>query len=129
MGRYRDGFREHSTENTERLFADLGYKFSGQLENRFYLTLDRVDRQLPGGLTKEQLNDDPQQADPIAIAQVFNKKFNFLRLADKVSYKRTDTNSMLACSGFIAMSRSAVSSRRISAKASPRFTRTITASA
>ena len=33
-------FVEHSRENTEILFADLGYKFSDQVENRFYLTLD-----------------------------------------------------------------------------------------
>ena len=26
--RARDGFREHSREDTEILFADLGYKFS-----------------------------------------------------------------------------------------------------
>ena len=54
MGRYRDGFRDHSTENTERIFGDLGYKFNDHLENRFYVTLDHVDRQLPGGLTKEE---------------------------------------------------------------------------
>ena len=53
MGRYRDGFREHSAEATERFFGDLGYKFSDHLQNRFYFTLDRVDRQLPGGPTAE----------------------------------------------------------------------------
>src|SRR6266850_108323 len=33
MGRYRDGFREHGTENTERIFGDVGYKFSDHFEN------------------------------------------------------------------------------------------------
>jgi iron complex outermembrane receptor protein len=33
--RERDGFREHSREDTEILFADLGYRFSEQAENRF----------------------------------------------------------------------------------------------
>src|SRR5882724_6258759 len=56
--RERDGFREHSRENTEILFADLGYKFSDQVENRFYLTLDRTNRNLPGGLTKSEMEDD-----------------------------------------------------------------------
>ena len=87
MGRYRDGFREHSTENTERIFGDVGYQISDHLENRFYLTLDRVDRQLPGGLTKEEMNDNPEQADPIAVAEDFNKNWTFLRLADKLSYR------------------------------------------
>jgi iron complex outermembrane receptor protein len=87
MGRYRDGFREHSTENTERIFGDLGYKFSDHLENRFYVTFDHVDRQLPGGLTKQELNDDPQQANADALAEDFNKKWEFVRLADKISYR------------------------------------------
>ena len=87
MGRVRDGFREHSQENTERFFGDVGYKFNENLENRFYLTLDRTDRQLPGGLTKQQLNDDPQQANEDAIEQDFNKDWTFMRLADKLSYR------------------------------------------
>jgi iron complex outermembrane recepter protein len=90
MGRYRDGFREHSTENTERIFGDAGYKFSEHLENRFYLTLDRVDRQLPGGLTKEELNDDPRQANADAVAEDFNKKWELIRLADKISYRNDE---------------------------------------
>jgi iron complex outermembrane receptor protein len=90
MGRYRDGFREHSTENTERIFGDVGYKFSDDLENRFYVTLGRVDRQLPGGLTKQELNDDPRQANPDAVEQDFNKKWDLIRLADKISYRNDE---------------------------------------
>jgi len=45
--RAREGFREHSRENTELLFADVGYKFNDHVENRFYLTLDRTNRNLP----------------------------------------------------------------------------------
>ena len=40
--RYRDGYREHSRENTELLFADLGDKLSDHLENRIYLTVDHT---------------------------------------------------------------------------------------
>jgi len=87
MGRVRDGFREHSQENTERFFGDVGYKINENLENRFYLTLGRTDRQLPGGLTKQQLNDDPQQANQDAIEQDFNKEWTYMRLADKISYR------------------------------------------
>jgi iron complex outermembrane receptor protein len=57
--REREGFRAHSRENTEILFTDLGYKFSDQVENRFYLTLDRTNRNLPGGLTKSEMENDP----------------------------------------------------------------------
>src|SRR5215475_6136833 len=46
--REREGYRDHSRENTEIFFGDLGYKFNDQMENRFYLTLDRTNRNLPG---------------------------------------------------------------------------------
>jgi iron complex outermembrane receptor protein len=87
--REREGFREHSRENTEILFTDLGYKFNDQVENRFYLTLDRFSRNLPGGLTKSEMEDDPTMANPLAIAQDWNKSLMSVRLADKLSI-RTD---------------------------------------
>src|SRR5215471_17928018 len=88
--REREGFREHSRENTEILFTDLGYKFSDQVENRFYLTLDRFNRNLPDGLTKSEMEDDPSQANPLAIAQDWNKSLSSIRLADRLSIRTDD---------------------------------------
>ncbi|PYK10344.1 MAG: TonB-dependent receptor, partial [Verrucomicrobia bacterium] len=76
--RERGGFRDHSREDTEILFADIGYKFNEEVENRFYLTLDRTDRNLPGGLTKVKMEDAPSQANPLAIAQDWNKDWNYV---------------------------------------------------
>src|SRR5215469_2276742 len=87
--RERQGFREHSREDTEILFADLGYKLNDQVENRFYLTLDRTNRNLPGGLTKSEMENDPTQANPLAIVQDWNKEWSYVHLADKLSI-RTD---------------------------------------
>lgn len=88
--RERDGFRAHSREDTEILFADLGYKFSDHVENRFYFTLDRTNRNLPGGLTKSELENDPTQANPLAMAQDWNKELSNVRLADKLSFRTED---------------------------------------
>ncbi len=94
-GRSRDGYREHSAENTELLTANFGYKFSTNSENRFFMTVDRTDRLLPGGLTKDEMNANPRQTDPdapspgatpYAISQDYNKDWYYLRLADKVSF-------------------------------------------
>ncbi|HTX22762.1 MAG TPA: TonB-dependent receptor [Candidatus Aquilonibacter sp.] len=87
-GRYRSGYRVHSRENTELLFTDLGYKFNDNLENRFYLTTDQTDRQLPGGLTQPQMQDNPQQADTNAVPLDYNKQWYYVRLADKMSYEK-----------------------------------------
>ncbi len=94
-GRSRDGYRDHSRENTELLFADLGYKINDNLENRVYLTVDQTDRQLPGGLTQSQMANNPQQAqtdpdtgNPDATQLDFSKQWYYVRLADKVSYEK-----------------------------------------
>jgi iron complex outermembrane receptor protein len=82
--RSRSGFREHSRENTEILFADAGDKFSEQIEDRFYLTLDRSDRDLPGGLTKAEMENGPSRANPLAIAQDWNRNWSYIRIANKL---------------------------------------------
>jgi iron complex outermembrane receptor protein len=85
--RYRDGWRNHSGESTEFLFSDVGYKFSDRLENRAYLIVDQTDRQVPGALTLQQLEQNPQQAEPLAISENWRKDWYYLRLADKLSYQ------------------------------------------
>jgi len=90
--RAREGFREHSRENTEILFADLGYKFNDQVENRFYLMLDGTNRNLPGGVTKSEMQNDPAQANPLAIAQDWNKKWTYIRMADKLAVRTEDVD-------------------------------------
>ena len=90
--RAREGFREHSRENTEILFADLGYKFNDKVENRFYLTLDGTNRNLPGGVTKSEMQNDPAQANPLAIAQDWNKKWTYIRMADKLAVRTEDVD-------------------------------------
>jgi iron complex outermembrane receptor protein len=86
-GRYRDGYRNHSRENTELFFYDMGYKLSEHLENQVYLTIDRTDRELPGALTKQQILTDPKQADPDAERLDYTKRWNYIRIADKLSYE------------------------------------------
>jgi iron complex outermembrane receptor protein len=87
-GRYRDGYREHSRENTELLFADIGDKISDHLENRFYLTLDQENRQLPGAVDQATLQNSPQSADPNAVPFDYLKQWYYVRLADRMSYEK-----------------------------------------
>ncbi len=86
-GRVRDGYRQHSYENTEDLFANFGYKLWDNTENRLYLSVTRTDRLLPGGITKEEMEADPRQVDPENVAQDTDKQWYYLRIADKVSFK------------------------------------------
>lgn len=90
-GRRSDGFREHQAENSEGFAGNLGWKISDSLENRTYLSLSRTDRQRPGGLTKEDLRENPRQADPEAISQDLNRSWTYSRIADKLTYKTGPT--------------------------------------
>jgi iron complex outermembrane recepter protein len=86
--RYREGWRDHSTESTEYLFSDFGYKFNNRLENRVYVIVDQTDRELPGALTLQQLEQNPAQADSLAVPQDWRKDWYYFRVADKLSYKQ-----------------------------------------
>ena len=86
-GRSRDGYRMHSRENTENLFASFGYRLNNNLENRLYFSLAKTDRQIPGGVTQDQLNQDPRGVDQQSIDQDLNKEWQYLRIADKVGFK------------------------------------------
>lgn len=82
---YRDKSRDHSRENTGHVFGDMGLKF-GNAENRLYVLFAALDRQSPGGLTKEELIDDPTQANNDALVQDFGTSFKVIRLADKLAW-------------------------------------------
>ncbi len=86
-GRRTDGYRTHQAENSEGFNGNLGWRISDTLENRVYISLSRTDRQRPGGLTKDELETDPKQADPVAVQQDLNKKWTYSRVADKLTLK------------------------------------------
>ncbi|MGH7942415.1 MAG: TonB-dependent receptor family protein [Limisphaerales bacterium] len=86
-GRYRDGWRDHSRENTEMLFSDFGYKLNEQMEDRLYVIADKTDRQIPGGISLEQMQQDPRQAGMDAVQEDFRKDWSYLRLADNLTFQ------------------------------------------
>ena len=49
--------------------------------------MDRTNRNLPGGLTNSEMENDPSQANPLAIAQDWNKEWSYVHLADKLSIR------------------------------------------
>ena len=107
-----DGYREHSSQNNQRLFANLGYKINPELESRFYFAYAQTDSELPGSLTQEQLEIDPRQAarvpanlrtlQPVArfdyVTSDWKRDYTLLRVANKTTWQ-TDDNR-LSLSGF-----------------------------
>lgn len=59
-----DGYRDRSKYTSYGAGANLGYDFSDHFGSSFGFTFSRTDFQLPGYLTKSQMNQDPRQAQP-----------------------------------------------------------------
>lgn len=93
----QDGFRDHSKQNNQRLFTNVGHRFSENLETRFYLTLALTDSELPGNLTKDQLEANPRQAQRNGFVKIFDyidsnwkRDFDLFRLANKTTWQDED---------------------------------------
>lgn len=65
----QDGFRDHTRQDNQRYFANLGGRINERLSTRFYLTHVETDSDLPGNLTKAQLRNNPEQATSLALDQ------------------------------------------------------------
>lgn len=91
---HSDGFRDYSEQESLRIFANFGTKISDNLENRFYITYVDSKSQLPGALTKAQMEANPQQANVGSVAGRQRRDYRLLRLANKLTYSDGGDNSI-----------------------------------
>lgn len=62
-GLHQNGFRKASDEEQSvQFYGNLGYRASTWAEHRLHFTYMKQDLELPGSLTKDQVKDDPEQA-------------------------------------------------------------------
>lgn len=78
----QDGFRDWSQQENERFFGNLGWRLSDAVATRFFLAAVHTDSQLPGSLTKAQLQADPEQANAGSLAGRQKRDFDLYRLAN-----------------------------------------------
>jgi iron complex outermembrane receptor protein len=102
---HTNGYRQWSEQNSLRAVANIGTKISPNLENRFYITYVASQSQLPGNLTKAQMEADPRQAaagsyiPTVAGGAGFQQRnYRLLRLANKTTY--SDGDNTLTLSAF-----------------------------
>lgn len=87
---HTDGFRDWSEQESLRIFANIGTKISPNLENRFYVTYVDSKSQLPGNLTKAQMENNPQQANAASVAGRQQRNYQLFRLANRLTYSDGD---------------------------------------
>lgn len=74
-----DGYREHSRQERGRVFGNLGWSIDPRTDLKLDLLYAHVVERLPGALTKAQLRDDPEQADPNNVANDWGRDYDFYR--------------------------------------------------
>ena len=86
----QNGFRDHAEQSAQRLFANFGIRLRDDLETRFFLTAIHTDSDLPGSLTKAEMEADPRQADTTGFGSVNydnRRDFELFRFANKTTFR------------------------------------------
>ncbi len=73
------GFREHSQQVRRRAYATTGYALPGGTTIRFDLGYVRNEEQLPGSLTQQELDQNPQQQDPASRFAKQARNYDYTR--------------------------------------------------
>lgn len=87
------GFRDFADQMAHRINANVGYKISPDVETRFYVGYTRSDSNLPGNLTKAQLNNDPSDAFLGSVGQQ-KRDIDLFRIANKTNIQLNDQSSL-----------------------------------
>jgi iron complex outermembrane recepter protein len=90
----QDGFRDHAEQDTQRLFSNFGWRLSDSSETRVYATAVRTDSELPGSLTRAQLEADPSQANPGNIALDQKRDFDLARISSRTAWQTGSRDSV-----------------------------------
>jgi iron complex outermembrane receptor protein len=88
------GYRDHNDQVRYGLHANFGWRPSDKTESRFFLSYVANDEELPGYLTRAQLESDPYQADPAALTGHYQLNVDSLRIANRTT-TQLDTQSRI----------------------------------
>lgn len=83
----QDGYRDHAKQDTGRAFANLGWQLTREVATRFYLGYVNSVSELPGSITRAQLEDDPRAANPGNVALDQHRDIEWTRLSNKTVWQ------------------------------------------
>ncbi|MGC5703354.1 TonB-dependent receptor [Pseudomonas sp. NFXW11] len=69
-----DGYQDHSRSQSRGVIGNFGYRFSPQLETRFYLRYRETDNDLAGRVSKGSIEHDPRAANPAYVSRDDRRK-------------------------------------------------------
>ena len=96
---HSNGFRDHAEQQNLRLSGNVGVRLMPDLESRFYLYLADSDSELPGNLTRAQLDTTPRQANPFNLSGDMRRDFFQWRVSNRTVYTLS-ANQHVELAGF-----------------------------
>lgn len=81
----QEGYRRHAEQRNLRAFGNLGWRISGRVENRIHLAYLDSASELAGALTREQMEDDPRQANAGSALRDSKRDYPLARVADRLT--------------------------------------------
>lgn len=95
----QDGYRDHAKQDTGRAFANAGWQLTPEVATRFYVGYVNSASELPGSITRAQLEDDPRAANPGNVALDQHRDIEWTRLSNKTVWQ-LDAQSRLELFAF-----------------------------
>lgn len=89
-----DGFRDHSSGNSARMSGNIGYQLSENVETRFYVDAARTRQNMPGEVTRETALRRPRTANPVHVADDWERNVDHARLANKTTFRFGETTTV-----------------------------------
>lgn len=90
-----DGFQDQTQGKSAGFVGNVGYQFSPQLKSRLYYRYRTTDNQTPGYITRAQLKDDPEQANPASVSvHAHRKQPGSTWVANKTDYTFDDDSHL-----------------------------------
>jgi len=77
----QNGFRDNAEQDTLRFYANAGYQWDSGSETRIHLDIQDNNLELPGSLTRDQLEADPSQANPGSELVNSQRDFDLYRIS------------------------------------------------
>ncbi|MBV4458509.1 TonB-dependent receptor [Pseudomonas sp. COR58] len=68
-GAQSDGYQDHTASKSQGVIANVGYRFSPNLETRIYLRHRETDNDLAGRVTRHAIEHDPRAANPAYVTR------------------------------------------------------------
>jgi iron complex outermembrane recepter protein len=86
-GKQWDGYREHNSQDRAGLYANVGWQLTGNVATRFYATFLANDQELPGSLSRAELEANPNQANSDAATGNYQLDVDTARFANRTRWK------------------------------------------